>query len=189
MPPQNQQAGTFPIPTYSGEHNSLPRFLKLFYLWALSHRSEDALSYSRPVIMTPKKSRSELEGEYGRRDVERSLVVWSALTKAVEKYKTIADIVVVAKAPSEAWEILNSMVEGDNSDRAREMAKKQFEELSMNDDDPIKEYIARAKSLALNIKYHNVEVTDQEISRRVLNGPPPRMLPRREILLRRQIFL
>ena len=44
------------------------------------------------------------------------------------------------------------MVEDDNSDRAREMAKKQFEELSMNDDESMKEYIARAKSLALNVK-------------------------------------
>ena len=52
--------------------------------------------------MTSKKSRSELEIEYGRRDVEQSLVVWSALTKAVEKDKTIADIVVGAKAHSEA---------------------------------------------------------------------------------------
>ena len=87
MPPQNQQAGTdrFPIPMYSGERNSLPRFLKLFYTWALSHKSEDALSYSRPVIMTSKKSRPEFEREYGRRDVEQSLVVWSALTKTVEK--------------------------------------------------------------------------------------------------------
>ena len=172
MPPQNQQAGTgrFPIPMYSGERNSLPRFLKLFYTWALSNTAEDALSYSRPVIMTSKKSRSELEREYGRRDVEQSL---SALTKAVEKDKTIADIVVGAKAPSEAWKILNSMVEDDNSDRARELAKKRFEELSMNDDESMKEYIARAKSLALNVKYHDIEVTDQEISRRVLNGLPP----------------
>ena len=91
MPPQNQQAGTdrFPIPMYSGERNSLSRFLKLFYTWALSHKSEDALSYSRPVIMTSKRSRSELEGEYGRRDVEQSLVVWSALTKAVEKIRRL----------------------------------------------------------------------------------------------------
>ena len=177
MPPQNQQAGTFPIPMYSGERNSLPRFLKLFYSWALSHRSEDALSYSRPVIMTSKKSRSKLEGEYGRRDVERSMIVWSALTKAVEKDKTIADIVVGAKARPEAWKILNSMVEDDNSNRAREMAKKQFKELSMNDDESMKEYIARAKSPALNIKYHNVEVTDQESSRRVLNGLPPSNAP------------
>ena len=179
MPPQNQQTGTdrFPIPMYSGERNSLSRFLKLFYTWALSHKSEDVLSYSRPVIMTSKKSRSELEEEYGRRDVEQSLVVWSALTKAVEKDKTIADIVVGAKAPSKVWKILNSMVEDDNSDRAREMAKNQFEELSMNDDESMKEYIARAKSLALNVKYHDIEVTDQEISRRVLDGLPPSYAP------------
>ena len=69
------------------------------------------------------------------------------------------------------------MVEDDNSDRAREMAKKQFEELSMNDDESMKEYIARAKSLALNVTYHDIEVTEQEISRRVLNGLPPSYAP------------
>ena len=91
MSPQNQQAGTdkFPIPMYSGERNSLPRFLKLFSSWALSHISEDALSYSRPVIMTSKTSRSELEGEYGRRDVERPLVVWSVLRKLWKKIRRL----------------------------------------------------------------------------------------------------
>ena len=53
----------------------------------------------------------------------------------------------------------------------------------MNDDESMKEYIARAKSLALNIKYHNVEVTDQEISRRVLNGLPPSYAPEKGNLL------
>ena len=62
-------------------------------------------------------------------------------------------------------------------DRARELAKKQFEELSMNDDESMKEYIARAKSLALNVKYHDIGVTEQEISRRVLNGLPPSYAP------------
>ena len=118
-------------------------FLKLLYTWALSHKAEDALSYSRPVIMTSKKSRSELKIEYGMRDVERSLVIWSALTKVVEKDTTIANIVVGAKALSEAWKILNSMGENDNSDKARELAKKQFEELSMSDAESMKEYIAR----------------------------------------------
>ena len=91
LPPQNQQAETdrFPIPMYSGKRNSLSSFLKLFYTWALSHKSEDALSYSRPVIMTSKKSRSELEREYGRRDVEQSLVVWNALTEAVENARRL----------------------------------------------------------------------------------------------------
>ena len=71
LPPQNQQAGNdrFPIPIYSGERSILSRFLKLFYTWALSHKSEDMLNYRRPVIMTTKKSRSELEVEYGRWNV------------------------------------------------------------------------------------------------------------------------
>ena len=93
----------------------------------------------------------------------------------------IADIVVGAKAPSEAWKILNSIVENENSDRARELAKKQFEELSMNDDEPMKEYIARAKSLALDVKYHGIELTDQEISRRILNGLPRLYAPEKKI--------
>ena len=31
LPSQNQQAGTFPIPMYSGERSSLSRFLKQFH--------------------------------------------------------------------------------------------------------------------------------------------------------------
>ena len=58
------------------------------------------------------------------------------------------------------------MVEDDNSDRARELAKKQFEELSMNDDESMKEHIAR-----------DIQVTDQEISRRFLNDLPPSYAP------------
>ena len=119
LPSQNQQAGTFPIPMYSGERNSLSRFLKYFYTWALSSRSEDALSHSCLVIMTGDKSRRELEIEYGSQIVAQSLTVWNGLTKAVEKDKSIADIVVRAKAPLEAWKILKSMVEDDNSDRAK----------------------------------------------------------------------
>ena len=63
LPPQNQQAGIdrFPIPIYSGERNSLSRFLNHFYTWALPSQSEDALNHSRPVIMTGDSSRRELE--------------------------------------------------------------------------------------------------------------------------------
>ena len=90
----NQQAGTFLIPMYSGERSSLSRFLKQFHTWALLSRSEDALSSSRPVILTGDKSRRELEIEYGRQIVAQSLAVWNGLTKAVEKDKSMADIVV-----------------------------------------------------------------------------------------------
>ena len=65
LPPQNQQAGTdrFLIPTYSGERNSLSRFLKQFYTWTLSSQSEDALKHSRPIFMTGGSLRRELERE------------------------------------------------------------------------------------------------------------------------------
>ena len=63
----------------------------------------------------------------------------------------LADIVVGAKAPSSAWKILKSMVDDDSSERAREQAKENFEGLSMNNAESMKEYIARAKSLALNV--------------------------------------
>ena len=112
----------------------------------------------------------------------QSLTVWNSLTKAVEKDKSIADIAVQAKAPSEALKILKSMVEDDSSDRAKEQAKKNFEGLRMDSAESTKEYIARAKSLALNVQYHDVEVTDQEISRRVLNGLPPPVCSREEKL-------
>ena len=36
----------------------------------------------------------------------------------------------------------------------------------------MKEYIARAKCLAINVQYYGIEVSDQEISRRLLNGLP-----------------
>ena len=60
---------------YSGERNSLSRFLKQFYTRALSSRSEDALSHSCPVTMTGDKSRRELEIEYGRQIVAQSLTI------------------------------------------------------------------------------------------------------------------
>ena len=107
----------------------------------------------------------------------QSLTVWNGLTKAVENDNSVAEIVVRAKTPSEAWKTLKSMVEDDKSDRAKEQAKKNFEDLSMDSAESMKEYIARAKSLALNAQYHDVEVTDQEISRRVLNGLPPPYAP------------
>ena len=63
----------------------------------------------------------------------------------------IADIVVGAKAPSEACNILNSMVEDNSSERAKEQAKKNFEGLNIDDAESMKECIARARSLVLNV--------------------------------------
>ena len=53
-----------------------------------------------------------------------------------------------------------------------------------------KEYIARAKSLTLNVQYHDFEVPEQEISRRVLNGLPPSYAPeKRNFALRTDLSL
>ena len=93
----------------------------------------------------------------------------SALTKAAEKNKTIMDNVVGAKNNSEAWKIMTSMVDED-SERAKEQANKKFEELSMNNAKSRKEYIAKAKFLAFNVQNYGMQISDQEISRRVLNG-------------------
>ena len=68
----------------------------------------------------------------------QSLTVWNGLTKAVEKDKSIPDIVGRAKAPSEAWKILKSMIEDDSSDRAKEQAKENFEGLSMDSTESMK---------------------------------------------------
>ena len=60
----------------------------------------------------------------------------------------------------------------------------------MDSAESMKEYIARAKSLALNVQYHEVEVTDQEISRRVLNGlPSPYALEKRNFALKTDVSL
>ena len=121
--------------------------------------------------------RRKLEREYGRRIVKQSLTVWNALPEDVEKDKMIADIVVGAKALLETSKILKSMIEDDSSERAKKQAKKTFEELSMDNTKPMKECIIQAKYLALNVQYHDIEVTEQEFNRRVLNGLPPAYAP------------
>ena len=138
-PPLNEQVGKdqFPIPIYSRERSTLSRYLKLFYTWALSSQAEDALNHRRSIITTGDNSRRELEREYRRQMVNQPLIVLNALTEAVEKDNTIADIVVGAKAPSEAWKILKSMVD-DSSERVREQTNKNFEELSRENTESMK---------------------------------------------------
>ena len=64
--------------------------------------------------MTSKTSHTELETEYCERNVEQSLAIQSALTEAVENDKSIADAVLGAKALSEAWKTLTSIVEDED---------------------------------------------------------------------------
>ena len=60
----------------------------------------------------------------------------------------------------------------------------------MDSAESMKEYIACAKSLALNVQYHAVEVTDQMINRRVyMVSPPPYALEKRNFALKTDFSL
>ena len=121
-PSQQVERERNPIPMYSGDRRDLSNFINRFFSWAVTQQVEEALTYETPVILTTKKSRVELNQEYGRTRVDKSLCVWAALTKAVERDRSISEIVMNAKAPSQAWVILTSMVDDDNSTHARENA-------------------------------------------------------------------
>ena len=77
--------------------------------------SREALNHEVPIVIK-KKSRAELDREYGKIIVSDSVCVWAALTMAVERDSSISDIVMNAKSPSQAWIILTSMVEDTQAD-------------------------------------------------------------------------
>ena len=111
----------------------------------MTQQVEEALTHETPIILTTKKSRVELNQEYGRTIVDKSLCVWAALSKAVERDRSTSEMVMSAKAPSQAWILLISMVEDENSIHARENAENDFESLSMIVNESAREYVARAK--------------------------------------------
>ena len=56
-------------------------------------------------------SRAELTQEFGKRIVDKSLIVWSALNnKAVERDDFISEMVIRAEPPSEALQDVHSMI-------------------------------------------------------------------------------
>lgn len=52
------------------------------------------------------------------------------------------------------------MVESDDCATARETARKEFDELVMIVGEPAREYITRAKGLAVAVRYHGIDVSD-----------------------------
>lgn len=85
--------------------------------------------------------------------VETSLCVWDALNNAVERDRSISDIVMNSKAPSQAWIVLTSMIEDEHSNHARENAENEVESFDM---------IARIKGLARAVEYHGEDVVEKE---------------------------
>lgn len=78
-----------------------------------------------------------------------------------------------AKSSSEVWKLLKRVIESDDSTTARDNAKEDFELLAMIVGESAREYVARAKGLAGTVRYHGIDVTDEEICRHILTGLPP----------------
>lgn len=79
--------------------------------------------------MATKRSRAKLIRLYVNCIVDQSPSAWSALNKAVEREVVFSYVVISAKSPSEAWEVL--VVEDENDDFTKHDAYKNSESLTM----------------------------------------------------------
>lgn len=89
----------------------------------MSKGVEAALTDDVSVVMTTQKSRYALYEQYGKDIVDQSLTTWSALNKVVERESSPSNMVRRAKSPSDAWTLLKSMIESDDSASARDNSK------------------------------------------------------------------
>ena len=127
--------------------------------------------------------RSELESTHGRKKVDQSNAVWTGLVKGIEKDKTLLDVVITAGSPSEAWEILLSLV-GENSEIAQDKVKKEFEELSFEVGKySMRDCIAKAKALVLKLELKDVSTTKKGMTGHILNGAPSDFDVKKKVLL------
>lgn len=110
------------------------------------------------------------------------LSVWGALNMTIQRESSLSGKVMHAKSPSEGWALLKNRDGSDYSATARDIAKKDYEQLAMIIGESAGKYLARVKGLAAAIRYHGVVVDNKEICRRILIGllppPPPGLTPR-----------
>lgn len=93
-----------------------------------------------------------------------------------------------AKSPSDAWSLLKSIIESDNSTTACESTRQEFDQLAMIVRESARECITRAKGLATAVRYHSIDVTDEQVGKQILPGLPPYMHFVREGLVLRLGF-
>ena len=103
-----------PVLIYSGDRSTIPNFLKFFRTWTLAHGAENAI-VANELVRVDGKDRNKLDNAHGRQKVNQYIAPWAALlVKGIERSKIRLDMVTTAESPSEAWNILLSMV-GDES--------------------------------------------------------------------------
>ena len=100
-----------------------------------------------------------------------------------KKNKIFLDMVITAGSPSEAWNILLSLV-GESSEAAQDRVKREFEDLSFEvGKEKMGDYIARAKALVMKLEQNDVSTTKKEINRRILNGLPSELAVEKNMFL------
>ena len=154
------------------ERTRVSEFLKLFRTRTLELDVENAIVTSEPVCVVG-KDRVDLDNYHGREKVNESIVVWTGLVDAIERDKTLLDVVSTAGSPSEAWEIILGMVDDEGSAAAQNKVKREFKELTFRiEKGSIRDYVARAKSLVMKLEQRSVTTSKQEINCRILNDLP-----------------
>lgn len=75
---------------YSGDHVTLPKFLNIFHIWALSQQREDVLTHNPHNYEEVPCAR--LTRECSKHIVDQSLSVESTLVKVVQRDVNISDM-------------------------------------------------------------------------------------------------
>ena len=122
------------------------------------------------MIRVVGKDSDELDNTHGRERVYQYVVVWSRLVNAIKRDTTLLYMVIATESPSEAWKILSSMVSHESSEASEDKLKKELEELTLRlGEASVKDCVVRAKDLVMKLEQHSVNVSERNISRRVLN--------------------
>lgn len=81
------------------------------------------------------------------------------MNKAIGRDSSVSGMAMRAKSPSDAWTLLKSMVESDDSAIARENSQ---EFLAMIVGESLRKYVTRAKESAAAVRYHGTAVNDEK---------------------------
>ena len=66
-------------------------------------------------------------------------------------------MIIMAGSPSEAWTHLLSTIDDESSEAAQDRMKKEFEGLTFKaENEPIRDYVARAEAMVLKLEQHGV---------------------------------
>ena len=114
-----------------------------------------------------------MDARHGRESVSKAIAIWSGLVKAIAKDEILLDMIITTGSPSEAWKNLSGMIDDECNDIAHDKMRQEFEQLTLKvGEEPVRDYIARAKALTIKLEQHGMKINDEERNRRILKGRP-----------------